>query len=67
MATQRRGTQLSLRQRVRLPRKDDTRKEGASQVRGCGGEGLFQQRKQQTQRLRGEREQNTCENLHIIQ
>ena len=66
MATQRRGPQPSLRQWVSFPREDDARREGASHVRGWGREGLFQQRKQQMQRFRGEREQNTCGNLHLI-
>jgi len=66
MATQRRGPQPSLRQWVSFPREDDTRREGASHVRGCSREGLFQQSKQQMQRFRGERQQNTCGNLHLI-
>lgn len=66
MATRRRGPQPRLRQWESFPREDDTRREGASQVRGCGREGLFQQRKQQMQRLRGERERNTGGNLHFI-
>ena len=66
MATWRRGPQPRLQQWVGFPREEDTRREGASQVRGCRRGGLFQQRKQQVRRPRGERERNTGGNPHLI-